>query len=222
MDAQVGLCRPGDYGGDVSHLNPHKTFCIPYGGDGPGAGPIGVKSHLISFLPSHPLVATSSNDSQHGARRQSNEGTQGFSTVSSSMWGSPAILSISWSYIRMMSQELKRSSGQAAILNANYMRKRLEDHYKISCGPVDHELILDCRPFKKTTDVEANDIAKRLQDLGLYAPTVSWPVANTLMLEPTELKLLQGPDEDQKGDQFDFERWNKERTHNRSYALATG
>jgi glycine dehydrogenase len=189
MNAQVGLCRPGDYGSDVSHLNLHKTFCIPHGGGGPGAGPIGVKSHLIPFLPSHPLVATTSNDSRHGAQGQSNEGTQSFGTVSSSMWGSPAILPISWSYIRMMSQELKRSS-EVAILNANYMRKRLEDHYKIlykgSRGHVAHEFILDCRPFKKTTNVEANDIAKRLQDFGLHAPTVSWPVANTLMLEPTE------------------------------------
>lgn len=179
MNAQVGLCRPGDYGSDVSHLNLHKTFCIPHGGGGPGAGPIGVKKHLIPFLPGHPLVppvGAASND-------------QSFGTVSASMFGSPAILPISWSYIRTMGHELQKSS-EVAILNANYMRKRLENDYKIlfrgSKGNVAHEFILDCRPFKKTANVEAIDIAKRLQDFGLHAPTVSWPVGNTLMIEPTE------------------------------------
>uniref|UniRef100_A0A6G1SIW9 Glycine cleavage system P protein n=1 Tax=Aceria tosichella TaxID=561515 RepID=A0A6G1SIW9_9ACAR len=194
MNAQVGLCRPGDYGSDVSHLNLHKTFCIPHGGGGPGAGPIGVKSHLIPFLPSHPLV--DGDGAQNLAAAATTK--QSFGTVSSSMWGSPVILPISWSYIRMMSQELKRSS-EVAILNANYMRKRLEDHYKIlyrgSRGNVAHEFIIDCRPFKKTTNVEANDIAKRLQDFGLHAPTVSWPVANTLMLEPTESEDKQQLDD---------------------------
>lgn len=178
MNAQVGLCRPGDYGSDVSHLNLHKTFCIPHGGGGPGAGPIGVKEHLIPFLPSHPLI----NDQTHSS-------TKSFGTVSSSMWGSPVILPISWSYIRMMSSDLKLSS-QVAILSANYMRKRLEGAYKILFkgvkGNVAHEFIIDCRPFKKTANIEAVDIAKRLQDFGFHAPTVSWPVTNTLMIEPTE------------------------------------
>lgn len=178
MNAQVGLCRPGDYGSDVSHLNLHKTFCIPHGGGGPGAGPIGVKKHLIPFLPSHPLI----NDQSHSS-------AQSFGTVSSSMWGSPVILPISWSYIRLMSEDLKLSS-QVAILSANYMRKRLESAYKILFrgvkGNVAHEFIIDCRPFKKTANIEAVDIAKRLQDFGFHAPTVSWPVSNTLMIEPTE------------------------------------
>lgn len=178
MNAQVGLCRPGDYGSDVSHLNLHKTFCIPHGGGGPGAGPIGVKRHLAPFLPSHPLVGGDVDDDN-----------KSFGSVSASMWGSPAILPISWAYIRMMSGELRRAS-QVAILNANYMRKRLQNDYKIlfqgSRGNVAHEFIIDCRPFKKSANVEAIDIAKRLQDFGLHAPTVSWPVANTLMLEPTE------------------------------------
>lgn len=178
MNAQVGLCRPGDYGSDVSHLNLHKTFCIPHGGGGPGAGPIGVKKHLIPFLPSHPLITD-----------QSHSSVQSFGTVSSSMWGSPVILPISWSYIRLMSKDLKLSS-QVAILSANYMRKRLESAYKILFkgvkGNVAHEFIIDCRPFKKTANIEAVDIAKRLQDFGFHAPTVSWPVSNTLMIEPTE------------------------------------
>lgn len=179
MNAQVGLCRPGDYGSDVSHLNLHKTFCIPHGGGGPGAGPIGVKKHLIPFLPTHPLI----NEQQQQQQQQS------FGTVSSSMWGSPAILPISWSYIRLMSKDLKLSS-QVAILNANYMRKKLEKDYKILFkgihGNVAHEFIIDCRPFKKSANIEAVDIAKRLQDFGFHAPTVSWPVTNTLMIEPTE------------------------------------
>lgn len=187
MNAQVGLCRPGDYGSDVSHLNLHKTFCIPHGGGGPGAGPIGVKSHLIPFLPSHPLSGARRGEKPH--RSATEVADQSFGPVSASMWGSPAILPISWSYIRLMSGDLKRAS-QVAILNANYMRKRLEGAYKIlfkgERGNVAHEFIIDCRPFKKTTNCEAVDIAKRLQDFGFHAPTVSWPVANTLMVEPTE------------------------------------
>lgn len=196
MNAQVGLCRPGDYGSDVSHLNLHKTFCIPHGGGGPGAGPIGVKKHLIPFLPSHPLISNQeqtagtyiTNDNNNNLEEERPK-EDSFGTVSSSMWGSPAILPISWSYIRMMSKDLKLSS-QIAILNANYMRKKLEQAYKILFtgvkGNVAHEFIIDCRPFKKTTNIEAVDIAKRLQDFGFHAPTVSWPVSNTLMLEPTE------------------------------------
>lgn len=192
MNAQVGLCRPGDYGSDVSHLNLHKTFCIPHGGGGPGAGPVGVKKHLIPFLPSHPLIVNehqSNGMKDDSVNNNNNNKQQSFGTVSSSMWGSPAILPISWSYIRLMSKNLKLSS-QVAILNANYMRKKLEKDYKIlfkgENGNVAHEFIIDCRPFKKSANIEAVDIAKRLQDFGFHAPTVSWPVTNTLMIEPTE------------------------------------
>lgn len=185
MNAQVGICRPGDYGSDVSHLNLHKTFCIPHGGGGPGAGPIGVKSHLAPFLPKHPLV-----DNEHG--------DLGFGTVSSSHWGSAAILPISWAYIRLMSAGLTKAS-QVAILNANYMMRRLDSHYKIlfkgPSGTVAHEFIIDCSEFKKTANIEAIDIAKRLQDFGFHAPTVSWPVTNSLMLEPTESEDKQQLDQ---------------------------
>uniref|UniRef100_A0A3Q3IRR8 glycine dehydrogenase (aminomethyl-transferring) n=1 Tax=Monopterus albus TaxID=43700 RepID=A0A3Q3IRR8_MONAL len=164
MNAQVGLCRPGDYGSDVSHLNLHKTFCIPHGGGGPGMGPIGVKAHLAPFLPSHPVVPM----------QPINTGSS-LGTISAAPWGSmtstPDIIPV-------------------AILNANYMAKRLEGHYKILYrgrkGFVAHEFILDVRPYKKTANIEAVDIAKRLQDYGFHAPTMSWPVPGTLMIEPTE------------------------------------
>ncbi|KAL4623118.1 glycine dehydrogenase (decarboxylating), mitochondrial isoform X1 [Arapaima gigas] len=179
MNAQVGLCRPGDYGSDVSHLNLHKTFCIPHGGGGPGMGPIGVKQHLAPFLPSHPVVTLQSvnTDSSLG-------------TISAAPWGSSAILPISWAYIKMMGAKGLKHATEVAILNANYMAKRLEKHYKILYrgvrGFVAHEFILDVRPFKKTANIEAVDVAKRLQDYGFHAPTMSWPVAGTLMIEPTE------------------------------------
>uniref|UniRef100_A0AAR2L2Y1 glycine dehydrogenase (aminomethyl-transferring) n=1 Tax=Pygocentrus nattereri TaxID=42514 RepID=A0AAR2L2Y1_PYGNA len=179
MNAQVGLCRPGDYGSDVSHLNLHKTFCIPHGGGGPGMGPIGVKQHLAPFLPSHPVV-----------NMQSSNTVSSLGTISAAPWGSSAILPISWAYIKMMGSKGLRHATEVAILNANYMAKRLESHYKIlfrgSKGFVAHEFILDVRPFKKTANIEAVDIAKRLQDYGFHAPTMSWPVAGTLMIEPTE------------------------------------
>uniref|UniRef100_A0A8B9KA10 glycine dehydrogenase (aminomethyl-transferring) n=1 Tax=Astyanax mexicanus TaxID=7994 RepID=A0A8B9KA10_ASTMX len=179
MNAQVGLCRPGDYGSDVSHLNLHKTFCIPHGGGGPGMGPIGVKQHLAPFLPSHPVV-----------NMQSSNTVSSLGTISAAPWGSSAILPISWAYIKMMGSKGLRHATEVAILNANYMAKRLENHYKIlfkgSKGFVAHEFILDVRPFKKTANIEAVDIAKRLQDYGFHAPTMSWPVAGTLMIEPTE------------------------------------
>ncbi|KAL3062574.1 hypothetical protein OYC64_002391 [Pagothenia borchgrevinki] len=179
MNAQVGLCRPGDYGSDVSHLNLHKTFCIPHGGGGPGMGPIGVKSHLAPFLPSHPVVPMYSTN---------NESSLG--TISAAPWGSSAILPISWAYIKMMGSKGLVHASEVAILNANYMAKRLEEHYKIlfrgSKGFVAHEFILDVRPFKKTANIEAVDVAKRLQDYGFHAPTMSWPVTGTLMIEPTE------------------------------------
>ncbi|KAL7839693.1 hypothetical protein SRHO_G00263510 [Serrasalmus rhombeus] len=179
MNAQVGLCRPGDYGSDVSHLNLHKTFCIPHGGGGPGMGPIGVKQHLAPFLPSHPVV-----------NMQSSNTVSSLGTISAAPWGSSAILPISWAYIKMMGSKGLRHATEVAILNANYMAKRLESHYKIlfrgSKGFVAHEFILDVRPFKKTANIEAVDLAKRLQDYGFHAPTMSWPVAGTLMIEPTE------------------------------------
>uniref|UniRef100_A0A7N8XX54 glycine dehydrogenase (aminomethyl-transferring) n=1 Tax=Mastacembelus armatus TaxID=205130 RepID=A0A7N8XX54_9TELE len=179
MNAQVGLCRPGDYGSDVSHLNLHKTFCIPHGGGGPGMGPIGVKAHLAPFLPSHPVVL------MHSVNTSSSLGT-----ISAAPWGSSAILPISWAYIKMMGSKGLLHATQVAILNANYMAKRLEGHYKILYrgrkGFVAHEFILDVRPFKKTANIEAVDVAKRLQDYGFHAPTMSWPVAGTLMIEPTE------------------------------------
>nr|XP_033781749.1 LOW QUALITY PROTEIN: glycine dehydrogenase (decarboxylating), mitochondrial [Geotrypetes seraphini] len=179
MNAQVGLCRPGDYGSDVSHLNLHKTFCIPHGGGGPGMGPIGVKKHLAPYLPSHPVITV-----------QSDNAASSLGTVSAAPWGSSAILPISWAYIKMMGTKGLKHATEIAILNANYMARRLEKHYKVlfrgARGYVAHEFILDTRPFKKTANIEAADIAKRLQDYGFHAPTMSWPVAGTLMIEPTE------------------------------------
>lgn len=180
MNAQVGLCRPGDFGSDVSHLNLHKTFCIPHGGGGPGMGPIGVKAHLAPFLPTHPVV-----DPLAGAENKS------FGVVSAAPYGSSSILPISWSYIKLMGGRGLRRATQVAILNANYMSKRLENHFKTlytdpNTGLVAHEFIIDVRDFKKTANIEAVDIAKRLMDYGFHAPTMSWPVAGTLMVEPTE------------------------------------
>lgn len=182
MNAQVGICRPGDYGSDVSHLNLHKTFCIPHGGGGPGVGPIGVKAHLAPFLPSHMLVDPMSPASGGPGRA--------FGAVCSAPWGSAAILPISWAYIKMMGSRGLRRATEVAMLNANYMRHRLDQHYKVlyhgANGFVAHEFILDIREFKKATGVEAMDVAKRLQDYGFHAPTVSFPVSGCLMVEPTE------------------------------------
>jgi len=176
MNAQVGLCRPGDIGADVCHLNLHKTFCIPHGGGGPGMGPIGVAAHLVPFLPSHPVVDLGI--------------PQSCGTVSSAPWGSPSILPISWAYIAMMGREHLAAATTIAILNANYVAKRLEDHigllYAGQHGLIAHECILDTRPFKASAGVEVEDIAKRLIDYGFHPPTVSFPVAGTLMVEPTE------------------------------------
>ncbi|KAL1116565.1 hypothetical protein AAG570_005037 [Ranatra chinensis] len=179
MNAQVGLCCPGYYGSDVSHLNLHKTFCIPHGGGGPGMGPIGVKEHLAPFLPNHPVIQTGDYNNQS------------FGVVSAGPFGSAAILPISWAYIKMMGAEGLRKATQVAILNANYMSKKLENHYTTlfrseKTGLVAHEFIIDVRDFKKTANIEAVDIAKRLMDFGFHAPTMSWPVAGTLMIEPTE------------------------------------
>jgi glycine dehydrogenase len=176
MNAQVALCRPGDFGADVCHLNLHKTFCIPHGGGGPGMGPIGVAAHLKDFLPRHPLIETG--------------GPQGIGPVASAPFGSASILPISWVYIALMGAQGLQHATSLAILNANYMATRLKDHYPIlyrgSHGRVAHEFILDTRAFKQSAGIEAEDIAKRLMDYGLHAPTMSFPVANTLMIEPTE------------------------------------
>ena len=175
MNAQVGLCRPGDIGADVCHLNLHKTFCIPHGGGGPGMGPIGVAKHLVPFLPGHAVVEVNGSESH---------------AVSAAPWGSPSILPISWVYIRMMGGEGLTLASKIAILNANYIAKRLEDHfpvlYKGTNGTVAHECIVDTRFLKGLSGVEVEDIAKRLMDYGFHAPTVSFPVAGTLMIEPTE------------------------------------
>lgn len=181
MNAQVGLCRPGDYGSDVSHLNLHKTFCIPHGGGGPGMGPIGVKSHLAPFLPGHPVVNPLGPNST----------SLSYEVVSAAPFGSSAILPISWAYIKMMGSRGLRKATQVAILNANYMAKVLEPFYptlfkSATSQLVAHEFIIDIREFKKSANIEAADIAKRLMDYSFHAPTMSWPVPGTLMIEPTE------------------------------------
>jgi glycine dehydrogenase len=176
MNAQVGLTSPGNIGADVCHLNLHKTFAIPHGGGGPGMGPIGVAAHLVDFLPSHPVVKTGGN--------------KGITPVSAAPWGSSLILLISYGYIKMLGAQGVTNSTKIAILNANYIQEKLKGHYSTlysgKNGRCAHEMILDCRNFKKTSQVEVADIAKRLMDYGFHAPTVSFPVADTLMVEPTE------------------------------------
>ncbi|MBI5630942.1 MAG: aminomethyl-transferring glycine dehydrogenase [Elusimicrobia bacterium] len=176
MNAQVGLCRPGDIGADVCHLNLHKTFCIPHGGGGPGMGPIAVAKHLSEYLPRHPAAPVG--------------GAQGIGPVSAAPWGSASILSISWSYIAQMGPEGLRRASEIAILNANYAAKRLSSAYPVlfkgRSGLVAHECILDLRAFKASADIQVEDVAKRLMDYGFHAPTVSWPISGTFMVEPTE------------------------------------
>ena len=178
MNAQVGLCRPGDIGADVCHLNLHKTFCIPHGGGGPGMGPIGVAAHLIEFLPAHPKIENPNLSRQSGV-----------GPVSAAPFGSASILSISWMYIRMMGANGLTDATKIAILNANYIAKRLDPFYPVlfkgKHGQVAHECIVDLRQFK-SAGVEVEDVAKRLMDYGFHAPTVSFPVAGTMMIEPTE------------------------------------
>ncbi len=178
MNAQVGICRPGDYGADVCHLNLHKTFCIPHGGGGPGVGPIGANDKLAPFLPGHPV------------RNPASAGEHAVGPVSSAPEGSASILPISWTYIALMGPAGLKQASQYAILNANYMVERLKDHYPVlfrgSKGRVAHEFVIDCRDFKKSAGIEIDDIAKRLIDFGFHAPTMSWPVPGTLMVEPTE------------------------------------
>ncbi|KAL0394165.1 UNVERIFIED_CONTAM: Glycine dehydrogenase (decarboxylating), mitochondrial [Sesamum latifolium] len=182
MNAQVGLTSPGFIGADVCHLNLHKTFCIPHGGGGPGMGPIGVKKHLAPFLPSHPVVPTGGIPAP--------DQSQPLGTISAAPWGSALILPISYTYIAMMGSNGLTEASKIAILNANYMAKRLEKHYPVLFrgvnGTVAHEFIIDLRGFKNTAGIEPEDVAKRLMDYGFHGPTMSWPVPGTLMIEPTE------------------------------------
>ncbi|MFJ7066023.1 aminomethyl-transferring glycine dehydrogenase [Streptomyces sp. NPDC101115] len=181
LNALVGLAKPGHFGGDVSHLNLHKTFCIPHGGGGPGVGPVAVRAHLAPYLPNHPLQPTAGPET-------------GVGPISAAPWGSAGILPISWSYVRLMGGEGLKRATQVAVLAANYIAKRLEPHYPVlytgPAGLVAHECIIDLRPLSKSTGVSVDDIAKRLIDYGFHAPTMSFPVAGTLMIEPTESEDL--------------------------------
>jgi glycine dehydrogenase len=176
LNAQVGLCRPADVGADVCHVNLHKTFCIPHGGGGPGMGPIGVAQHLAKFLPGHPVIPVG--------------GEQTIGPVTAAPWGSASILLISWAYIAMMGPAGLKRATEVAILSANYVAERLHPHFPVfyrgKRGRVAHECILDTRSVKKTAGIEVDDVAKRLMDYGFHAPTMSFPIAGTLMVEPTE------------------------------------
>ena len=181
LNAQVGVCRPGAFGADVCHLNLHKTFCIPHGGGGPGVGPIAVGEHLLPFLPGHPLMACG--------------GDQPISAVSAAPLGSAGILPISWMYLRLMGPAGLRQATAVALLSANYLAHRLDSHYPVlfrgEGGLVAHECILDLRDLRRSAGLEVDDLAKRLMDYGFHAPTVSWPVAGTVMVEPTESESLE-------------------------------
>jgi glycine dehydrogenase len=174
LNAMVGLCQPGQFGGDVSHLNLHKTFCIPHGGGGPGVGPVAVKQHLAAYLPGH---VSSGEATPVGA-------------VSAAPWGSASILPITWMYIRMMGAEGLKQATEGAILNANYVAHRLKDAYPIlytgANDRVAHECIVDLAAIKEASGITVDDVAKRLIDYGFHAPTMSFPVPGTLMIEPTE------------------------------------
>jgi glycine dehydrogenase len=181
LNAMVGLARPGKFGADVSHLNLHKTFCIPHGGGGPGVGPIGVRAHLAPYLPNHPLQPQAGPPSGAGA-------------IAGAPWGSASILPITWAYIRMMGPDGLTAATGTAILSANYLAACLREHYPVlytgANGLVAHECILDLRPVTRDTGVSVDDVAKRLIDYGFHAPTMSFPVAGTLMVEPTESEDL--------------------------------
>ena len=181
LNALVGIAKPGKFGPDICHINLHKTFCIPHGGGGPGMGPIACAKHLKNFLPSHTVVKESGP-------------SEGMGAVSAAPWGSSSILSISWMYIKMMGFEGLKKASQVAILNANYISKKLSEHYKVlytgKNGNVAHECIIDIRPIKTKSGITEEDIAKRLIDFGYHAPTMSWPVAGTMMIEPTESESL--------------------------------
>jgi glycine dehydrogenase len=181
MNAQVGLTNPGTIGADVCHLNLHKTFAIPHGGGGPGVGPIGVAKHLVPFLPSHPVIKTG--------------GEHAIKAISAAPWGSAFVLAITYGYILMLGEEGLKKSTEIAILNANYLTAKLKGHYEVlytgKTGRIGHEMILDCRHFKGSYDIETGDIARRLMDYGFHAPTLSFPVHETLMVEPTESESKQ-------------------------------
>jgi glycine dehydrogenase len=181
LNAMVGVARPADFGSDVSHLNLHKTFCIPHGGGGPGVGPIGVAAHLVPFLPNHPLVPEAGPETGPGP-------------ISAAPWGSAGILPISWAYVALMGADGLLGATQVAILAANYVAARLAPHYPVLYtgrnGLVAHECIIDLRPIKAATGITVEDVAKRLIDFGFHAPTMSFPVAGTLMIEPTESESL--------------------------------
>jgi glycine dehydrogenase len=175
LNALVGIAAPGQFGGDVSHLNLHKTFCIPHGGGGPGVGPVAVAEHLKDFLPTHPFDEKQNPNSE---------------TIAAAPWGSAGILPISWMYITMMGAAGLRRATEIAVLNANYIAKQLQQHfpvlYKGKNGLVAHECIIDLRPLTKANGISEEDVAKRLMDYGFHSPTMSFPVAGTLMIEPTE------------------------------------
>jgi glycine dehydrogenase len=181
LNALLGVARPGAFGADVSHLNLHKTFCIPHGGGGPGVGPIGVRAHLAPFLPNHPLADSAGPKT-------------GVGPISAAPWGSASILPISWAYVRMMGPDGLRRATLTAVAAANYVARRLDQHFPVlytgENGFVAHECILDLRPITKATGVTVDDVAKRLADYGFHAPTMSFPVAGTLMVEPTESEDL--------------------------------
>ncbi|HOT33798.1 MAG TPA: glycine dehydrogenase (aminomethyl-transferring), partial [Rhodoglobus sp.] len=180
--------RFGDFGGDVSHLNLHKTFCIPHGGGGPGVGPVAAKAHLAPFLPSHPMQQRAFTEALEV------KGVTQHTVISAAPYGSPSILPISWAYVRMMGAEGLKAATGAAVLAANYVAVRLREHYPVlysgDNGLVAHECILDLRPLKEATGIDNNDVAKRLIDYGFHAPTMSFPVPGTLMIEPTESEDL--------------------------------
>jgi glycine dehydrogenase len=182
LNALVGVARPGWFGGDVSHLNLHKTFCIPHGGGGPGVGPVAARAHLAPYLPNHPIVPGAGPDTGPGP-------------VSGAPWGSASILPISWAYIALMGPDGLTRATEIAILNANYLAARLGDAYPVlytgEHGRVAHECILDLREITRTSGVTVDDVAKRLIDFGFHAPTMSFPVAGTLMVEPTESESLE-------------------------------
>jgi glycine dehydrogenase len=181
LNALVGLARPGRFGADVSHLNLHKTFCIPHGGGGPGVGPVAVRAHLAPYLPNHPLVAEAGPPS-------------GVGPISGAPWGSAGVLPISWAYLRLMGPDGLVAATEVAVLSANYLAHQLGPHFPVlytgDAGLVAHECIVDVRPITKETGVTVEDIAKRLIDFGFHAPTMSFPVAGTLMIEPTESEDL--------------------------------
>lgn len=200
MNAMIGLCRPGDFGPDVCHLNLHKTFCIPHGGGGPGVGPIGVGAHLAPFLPSHPVIpvppavpgaiSNNGNRQTETAAGDSQQSATAIGPVTAAPWGSPSILPISYAYILMMGANGLKRATEVAILNANYIARRLDEHFPVlyrgKNGLVAHECILDLRPMQASAGITVEDIAKRMMDFGFHPPTMSWPVTGTVMIEPTE------------------------------------